>query len=307
VELRQVGGPDNRLLDERSDQGALIDEDSDCCIFFARMGDQLRFDRAVEGRTRVMSYVASLRALASDYGRIEYQAMAGLKKTIDDLLLQACEITISCPLGSDLRGNMRDRIAGPPEEVTVLRFPVGVHVPIDASIFSGAVRLARYLTPTGSRVYDPAWIAIDEPVTAEVARGRIVRYVGDDADVQRIQGHYQQVAQQFSIEPDAMHSWHAGIHPGCRFAGFAADDPDRWSNTVFTSPRFVHFHTCGSEAPGEICWMVLDPTICIDGIPLWESGTLRLDRFAETRRCLQRWPDLQRLFADGNADVGLPE
>ena len=302
VELRQVGGPDNRFLENAT----LIDKDSDCCIFFARIGDQLRFDRAIAGHTRVMSYVASLEALASEYGSIEYQAMAELKSTVDGLLLRASEITISCPLGSDLRGNMRDRIAEPPEEVTVLRFPVGVHLPIDAARFSGTVRLARYLTPTGSRVYDPSWIAIEEPVTAQVTQGHITGYAGNDGDVERIRGHYRQVAERFSIEPDVIHSWHAGIHPGCHFAGRAADDPDRWSNTVFTSPRFVHFHTCGNAAPGEICWMVLDPTIRVDAAALWENGALCLDRFSETRECLERWPCLQKLFVSGNRAVGLP-
>jgi len=306
VKMHRINGPDNRLLDGGVDEVASIDADYDCCIFFARVGDQLRFDRTAPDRKRVMSYVASLDVLASDYGRIEYRAMVDLKKAIDSLLMHASAIEISCPLGSDLRGSLQHRISGTTEEVSVLRFPVGVHVPIDASSFSGQVRLARYLTPTGSRVYDPAWIVIDEPVTAEVDRGRIVRYSGKDADVHRIERQYRQVARQFSLEPDVINSWHAGIHPGCRFSGHAADNPDRWSNTVFTSPRFVHFHTCGSDPPGEICWMVLDPTISINGVALWESGTLRLERFSETRRCLERWPCLQKLFADGNGEIGLP-
>lgn len=305
VELRQTGGPENRFLDEAVDKGDLIEGDCDCCIFFARIGDQLRFAQAPAGRKHVMCYAASIDALASDYGRVEYQAMADLKTAIDTLLLKAGSITISCPLGSDLRGDMRDHATGAPGEVTVLRFPVGVHVPIDARSFSGEVRLARYLTPTGSRVYDPPWISIDEPVTAVVESGHVIRFVGDGRDIDRVERQYRQVAQEFSIEPDVVHSWHAGIHPGCHFAGLAADDPDRWSNTVFTNPRFVHFHTCGNDAPGEICWMVLDPTICIDGIALWEDGKLQLEQFAETRLCLERWPRLSTLFDEGNGAVGL--
>ena len=310
VEVRQTGGPDNGLLDpgearpstDAQDLRALIDEDYDCCIFFARIGDQLRFDRA-EGK-RVVCYVASIDSLASDYCRVDYEAMADLKTATDALLLSAGAITISCALGTDLRGATRDR-AAEAQDVTVLRFPVGVHVPIDASSFSGDVRLARWLTPTGSRVYDPAWVELNAPVTAKVEAGRIAGYAGDPRDVDRVERHYDQVARQFSIDRDVIHSWHAGIHPGCRFVGAASDNPDRWSNTVFTNPRFVHFHTCGSYAPGEICWMVLDPTICLDGVALWENGVLKPERFTPTRRCLDRWPSLQTLFAAGNGELGL--
>ena len=306
VTLREVGGPNNDYLGEGgSGEGTLIDADCDCCIFFARIGDQLRFDPAVAGRTRVMCYVTSLESFASDYGRVEYQAMASLKATIDGLLVGASDITISCPLGTDLRGTMQDHPAEAPEDVTVLRFPLGVHAPINACTFSGEVQLARYLTPTGSRVYEPPCIEINQPVKAEVADGRIVQYVGNSTDIDRIERHYEGVARQFSLDPNAVLSWHAGIHPGCRFNGQASDDPDRWSNTVFTNPRFVHFHTCGSSAPGEICWMVLDPTICVDGAPLWERGVLRLDQFPATDACLQRWPQLRKLQALGNGEVGL--
>lgn len=51
--------------------------------------------------------------------------------------------------------------------------------------------------------------------------------------------------------------------------------------------------------------MVLDPTITIDGVPLWQDGVLMVDAFAKTRACLDRWPVLDRVFANGNADVGL--
>ena len=43
VRLRQVGGPSNEFKEE----GAVIDADCDCCLFFARIGDQLRFDKLI--------------------------------------------------------------------------------------------------------------------------------------------------------------------------------------------------------------------------------------------------------------------
>ena len=58
--------------------------------------------------------------------------------------------------------------------------------------------------------------------------------------------------------------------------------PSRWAQTVFANPRVLHFHTCGTGPPGEICWMVIDPTVTIDGVALWENGRLHPDRFART-------------------------
>ena len=327
VELRQVDGPDNRLLDARFDSDGGTDADTgtdagtgmripvtddyDCCIFFARIGDQLRFEDAHERGRRVMCYATSLGALASHYGRVPHQAMVDLKETIDNLLVDAAVITITCPLGSDLRGSVNsgangEKAASALPEVKVQRFPLGVHLPIAASGFSGVVKLSRYLTPTGSRVYHPPWVAIGAPVAAQVEKGRISGYTGDADNVRRIEDQYRRVARAFSLNPDVVHSWHAGIHQGCYFKGSAADDPDRWSNSVFTNPRFVHFHTCGEVAPGEICWMVLDPTICVDGKPLWADGRLQLAEFLKTRQCVQRWPILGELAASANGDIGLP-
>jgi len=300
VRLKQTDGPDNRLIDA----GALIDEDCDCCIFFCRKGDQLRFDPADVGCTRAMSYARTLDALASDYGCVDYRAMLALKKSVDSLLLKASDITITCPLGSKVSGSMAE--VASPEEVTLLRFPMGIHMPIDASNFSGEVALARYLTPTGSKVYDPPWIAIEDCVMANLSQGRIDSYTGDDETIQRIDRHYETVAALFSLDPRIVHSWHCGIHPGCDFPGRAEDDPDRWSNTVFTNPRFLHFHTCASYPPGEICWMVLDPSISVDGVVLWEEGVLEPQRSLATHQCLLDWPELASLFAKGNGAVGLP-
>jgi len=104
-----------------------------------------------------------------------------------------------------------------------------------------------------------------------------------------------------------VHSWHAGIHPGATFAETAADDPDRWSNSVFTNPRFLHIHTCGAYAPGEICWMVLDPTVSVDGRNLWQNGRLKADAFQPLRDHVEEWPVLAGMLANPSDDIGVPE
>ena len=57
------------------------------------------------------------------------------------------------------------------------------------------------------------------------------------------------------------------------------------------SPKFLHFHTCGDYAPGEICWMVENHSIVIDGEPLWKDGTLVANNFIDTKDCIDKWVD----------------
>ena len=270
------------------------------------MGDQDRFADPNPDQVRVMCYARDAGMLASRFGRTRHAALVRLKEAIDSLLTSAHRIDISCPLGTALSGNVSGIDGAVTEDVAVRRFPMAVPQPVPAASFSGKVALAHYLTPTGSRVYEPAWLALDRPVLAEVASGRIERFTGDPETVRRVRAHHDAVAATFDIDPDAVHSWHAGVHPGCAYAGDPARNPDRWSNTVFANPRFLHFHTCGHYAPGEICWMVLDPTITVDGTALWSGGRLRPEAFAPTRACLDEWPDLRALIESPSDRIGLP-
>lgn len=274
----------------------------DAVIFFARIGDQDRFEDRYPGKTVAMSYARRAGDLASVFGRTDHRAMAALKSAVNAVLRGAGRIEVTCPLGTRVSGS-----GGLPEagEVAVRRFPLGVPQPVPAEGFSGQVALARYLTPTGSRVYDPAWVPIAEPVMAQIEGGRIAGLDGPAAETARIHAHYQRVAATFGIEALAVHSWHAGFHPGCTDARPAAEDPDRWANTVFNSPRVLHFHTCGAYAPGEICWMVLDATVMVDRTPLWRDGVLCPENFAPLRDCLRRWPELPALFSTQLAPVGI--
>ena len=302
----RVGAPGNEP-DPRAVEAVA---EHDCTIFFSRIGDQDRFEEPVPGKTIAMCYARDAAMLGSPYGRTDHRALLDLKAAVNRILLGAGEIRISCPLGTDLLGRVAagDRKGGGDEsgEVSVRRFPMGVHQPLEASGFSGRVALARYLTSTGSKVYEPAALALPTPVLAEVASGRLDGLDGDARVVDRIRAHYRMVAEKFGLDADAVHSWHAGIHPGCAYAGDAAENPDRWANNVFTNPRFVHFHTCGALPPGEICWTVLDPTIEVDGTAFWERGRLRPEAFAPSRECLSRWPDLAPLFDAPSDAIGNP-
>ncbi|MFK7944773.1 MAG: hypothetical protein AB8B85_17945 [Paracoccaceae bacterium] len=299
-EIVEVGGPDAPpppALGEKLER-------SDGVVYLARIGDQDRFAPRTSNKPVIVSYARDVPALASAYGRADHRAFLALKSAIDDLLFGCRTIRISCPLGTEVTGSV-DPVFRDTGEVTVRRFPMGVPQPMPATTFEGRVALTRCLIPTGSHSYEPAALMLDGVAFARISGGRITGFDGAPDLVRSIQNHYAHVAGLFEIDPAVVHSWHAGLHPASAFHGRFTDDPDRWSNTIFTSPRFLHFHTCGAYAPGEICWMVLDPTIRLDGRKLWADGRLCVDIFPELEPVLTAWPVLGRLFSMGSQPLGI--
>lgn len=296
-----VGAPRNR----RAPEVEAAMREHDCTLFLSRIGDQDRFATPPPGKRIVMCYLRSADMLRSAFGGVEYAATAEIKATLDTLLARARRIEISCPHGSACRIEQPPCAVDAAAEVTVRRFPLGVVTPIDASGLSGRVALYDYLTPTGSSVYQPADLALDGTVFAEVEAGRIRGFDGEAHTVARVESHYRNVADLFGIDAGVVHSWHAGLHPGLCYRQPAAANPDRWSNTVFNHPRILHFHTCGAYAPGEICWMLKDHTVTIDGKALWRDGVLRVFDFDELGACLQRWPELESLYTASAGEIGI--
>jgi len=299
--LLEVGKPNN---DKNSAAIKAVDR-HDCTIFLARIGDQSRFESLAPGKKTIMCYVRDAQMLASTYGCANYKAFLHLKQAINDILLRADEIRITCGYGTDISGKKFSREKEAPSDVSVRRFPLGVPQPIDASGLSGRVALVNYLTPTGSKIYEPASIEINDVVFAHVESGKIVDFTGKKRDVNNIRNHYKKVSEQFNIQENNVHSFHAGIHPGNTYLTSAADDPDRWANTIFNNPRILHFHTCGNYPPGEICWMVIDQTLAVDDKNLWFEGRLRVKDFEQTRQCMEKWPELSPIFEHPAQAIGL--
>lgn len=299
--LMEVGAPSN---EEDPFITTAISQHA-CTIFLTRLGDQNRFSVAVPGRRSVMVYARTSDMLASAYGTTSHKALEEFKEAVHDVMLGASEIVITCPLGTHLNGNLSLTKRESSQDVSVKRFPLGVPQPIEASTFSGQVAVSRFLTTTGSKVYHPDNAVLDGTAIAHMENGRIKEYTGHPETIHTIKRHYDYVSTLFDIDPDFVHSWHAGIHPACSYFGRAAEHPDRWSNNVFTHPRFLHFHTCGAYPPGEICWMVKDQTITFDGMALWQQGKMKPELFEATAYCLEKWPELKPLFASPSNNIGL--
>lgn len=214
-----------------------------------------------------MSYALDAAMLEGGYGRLDHHAMRMMKAAIDEVTLGAGHVEATCPRGAHFEGSPAASCA-PGSEAIITRFPVGIPQPVLNDEFRGKAVPANYLTPTGSKVYDPEYPVLSTPVTAHFEGNRITGFTGEAAMVTAVGAHYETVARSFGIYAYNIDSWHAGIHPLMRYDRTAADDPMRWSGTAFQSQRLLHFHTCGTGPPGEICLMILDPTVRVDGVAL---------------------------------------
>jgi hypothetical protein len=133
---------------------------------------------------------------------------------------------------------------------------------------------------------------------------RITGFEGSDSDVAAAKSHYENVAEKYGLDTYFVHSWHAGIHPGCTFPDAAGDNFERWSGSAFGNPRLLHFHTCGAYPPGEISLNVLDATVRIDGVAVWDAGILHPERIEGGAALLDAFPDMKQSFLHPAKDVG---
>lgn len=280
---------------------------ADCTMFFARLGDQMRFRNMPSGARNIVCYTLDHSALISGFGTAHHQAFVQLKQAIDQMVGAAQQIRVTCPRGTDFAGPGLDASADARIDVGITRFPMSVFAPVSARQYSGRAVLAGFLLGTGSRYYQPYGRALQRPVAAHFAKGRLIGFTGLSADVALANAHYDTVAERFGLDRNAVHSWHAGIHPGCAYADPVERDFLRWGGGAFGNPRLLHFHTCGSAAPGEISWNILDPTIRIDGVAVWENGRLMPGRVPGGADILARYSCAAALFANPARAVGIAD
>lgn len=277
-------------------------EAADIILFLARLGDQLRFSDMPPGKTIIVSSAISEELLGSGFGAAHHSAFLALKSAVNDLFQPGATITITCPLGTDVTGALATPLAAE-GDTTVRRFPMSVFTPVPAAAFSGRVAMT-FLTGTGSRYYSDYTIEFGAPVFAVMENGRLTGFDGDPADVATANAQYDRVARTFGIDRNFVHSWHAGIHPGCGYNWQMRTNYERWGGAAFGNPRILHFHTCGAYAPGEISWNVFDPTVAVDGAPVWDNGVLRADRIPGGQDILATYPCAARVFAAPDRAIG---
>ncbi len=277
----------------------------DHTVFFARLGDQLRFDGLPGRSTGTVSYAYDAACLGSGFGTTPHALMREIKSCIERRIVRAERIEVTCPLGTHLAGSPLGFTDDETGEVRIRRFPLTVFKPVPAFGFSGRVALSRWLIGSGSRYYEPYEACLDATVFAILDQGRVVDLEGPPAVVAAARAHHERVGAMFGIDPFFVHSWHAGFHPQTLYPLPARHNPARWSALAFGSPRYLHFHVCGDVPPGEICWTVIDPTITIDGEPAWLEGRLALAKTEEAKAILHRYRDGPDAFAEPSLEIGV--
>ena len=77
---------------------------------------------------------------------------------------------------------------------------MGVPKPVLANGFTGVVKLTHYLTPAGSKVYQPDFLELPDIVTAHIDGTRIADITGPADLVAAFRRHYEQVAAKFGLD-----------------------------------------------------------------------------------------------------------
>lgn len=264
--------------------------DCDHVLFHARLGDTMRFSEIPGRATKTMSYALDIGVLGGPSCTVPHRVMERIRSAYNGHADRARTWRVTCPLGTDISGtqDVGKVAAGEAEDFTVTRYPVCAPRPLACADASGVVAVAHWLMASGNRKYPDDEIMLPEPVFARIEAGRIVAFDGPAPLVETVRAQYRRVGGVFDLDPFGVHSWHAGMNPGCFYPFSATANLERWGKVAFANPRYLHFHTCGDYAPGEIAWTLFDATAEFDGRPFWRDGEF----------CFLNSGDVHRILAE---------
>lgn len=270
----------------------------DHTLFLSRLGDYVRFIELPGTCTKTTSYTYNTALLASAYATVPCRLMRTLHQKLEAELMAAKNWRICCPLGTDLSGTFcwPSLAGGEDDELLVTLFPVTTFKPVPCHSASGTVALSRWLMPGGAPKVEPAGLNFSGTVLCEVSDGAIQTIGGAAESADRVNKHYDHVATALGINRNRVHSWHLGMNPQTFFPHDADEDLDRWSAISFGSPRYLHFHTCGDEPPGEIAWSLFNCSVTIDGETFWEDGEFVWLQRDENRQLIESYPGAEPLL-----------
>ena len=280
----------------------------DHTVFFARLGDQIRFTETHGKSSKTMCYALNLEYLGSEFARTSWKLYKEIHDQLLTAILAAKNYHITCPLGTDLKGQVpphKEEAAndGALTDFTIKVFPVVIYPPLNCVEISGQLMLDRFLMSTSINSFENSVVPLKQPVIAHIERSRIVEFEGEPGLVKQVKQQYQRVGEWTGGDPFAVNSWHAGMYPKT----FYSDDPheniQRWGDLAFASPRYLHFHTCGT-APGNIATATFDASITFDDEVFWDNGRLVfLDR-PDIQALLSQYPDTIDAY-EMRWDIGL--
>ena len=174
--------------------------------------------------------------------------------------MAAKRIQVTRPAGTDFSGSLQN---GEFEhsDIHLKRFPLSVFNPVPVFAFSGCIAQNGFLTGTGSQYYKPYACELRDTLLIDFKGANITGFRGSQRDISSAQTHYEMVAKKYNIDPYFVHSWHAGIHPACRF-----DHPASENRSV-EGAAFGNLVCCifiPAKISGEISINVVDPSIRLD-------------------------------------------
>lgn len=248
---------------------------ADHTIFLSRIGDQVRFTALPGPGVKTMVHTLDLDALGAPFGHLPFGFLEAVHDLVVARLAAAESLAIRCPEGTDLTVSLAktggqshvDNLVG----FTLKTFPVMITPTIPADTLTGTLAASLALTSTAVHHYPDPVLPLPSPILLRLEAGCIVRIDGEPTLAQRVRAHLQRVAELVGGDPWTINSFHTGINPTTFFDTPALSDLERWTAVAFGSPRYTHFHMCGSN-PGEISAKIFDPTITVDGEELWRDG-----------------------------------
>jgi len=277
----------------------------DHTLFLSRLGDYVRFVELPGRCTKFTSYTFDIEQLGSPYATVSHTLLALLRDKLEQELLAATSWHITCPLGTDLKGTFQwaSLDGGEDDELMVGLFPVSTFKPIACHTANGQVALSRWLMPGGAPKIESPGLDLTQTVFCEINGGMIQRFTGGE-DAERVSTHYDRVASLLQLNRNRVHSWHLGINPQTYFPTDANLDLEKWCAMSFASPRYLHFHTCGDEPPGEVAWSLFNCTVRVDGELFWENGQFNWLNRADNRALITQ-SDGADVLLDTSCEIGI--
>lgn len=280
---------------------------ADLTIFNHQVGAMLRF-RPIEGKgVRVLNYATTGRLLEGEFCRIPYGLWTKTSKLIGQELRQARQWQITCPLGTDIEGTVpeseRERKGGSADGFALRSFPIGTHPPTSCMGASGRIAV-RWLTSSGIFDIGSQGIRLDGVVHIELDHGHITEFSGDSVSTARAREFLLSVGDKLGKDGLVVNSWHGGVNPQVFSPWHDTDSLEAWMRLAINNPRMVHFHAVGAPIPGEISVPIIDPTVTIDGVRIWEGGRFTPLDTAPFRAIAAEWSDGARAF-EPNAAIGV--
>ncbi len=270
----------------------------DHTLFLNRSADYVRFIKLNGACSKTICYALDVDMLESGFGAVHHELMTTLLRKLETELDNADYWQLTCPLGTNASGTFcwPNKSGGTDDDFTMNLFPVTTFKPVPCSTATGKFALSRWLIPGGAPGYQPATLNLDEPVFVHFVNGAITHFEGNQQSADAVSNHYENVGKHFGIDKNFVHSWHIGMNPLTAYHENPDEALERWSSISFASPRYLHFHTCGDYAPGEIAWSAFKATVIIDGKVYWQDGEFVWLQRADNKDLISQYPGAEVLL-----------